>query len=184
MPVPSAWSDYSTTAASNSPAGTEDRTTADDYLREHAARLRKLYDGETAGQIQFPATQNASSGANVLDDYEEGTWTPTVAAATGSITSYSASGKYTKIGCRVLCDITVTITNKGTAAGTMTVSLPFSGSGVSAGSGVEIVSTGKGLFGYSTGSGSTWFLNNGTNNGSTPFVANGDQFILTYSFTV
>ena len=31
-----------------------------------------------AGQILFPATQNASSGANTLDDYEEGTWTPVI----------------------------------------------------------------------------------------------------------
>ena len=28
--------------------------------------------------IAFPATQNASSDANTLDDYEEGTWTPTL----------------------------------------------------------------------------------------------------------
>ena len=26
--------------------------------------------------IIFPATQNASSDVNTLDDYEEGTWTP------------------------------------------------------------------------------------------------------------
>ncbi len=30
------------------------------------------------GQIVFPASQNASSDANTLDDYEEGTFTPTV----------------------------------------------------------------------------------------------------------
>jgi hypothetical protein len=29
--------------------------------------------------VQFPATQSASADANCLDDYEEGTWTPTVA---------------------------------------------------------------------------------------------------------
>jgi hypothetical protein len=34
--------------------------------------------GASAGQIKFPATQNASAGANTLDDYEEGTWTPSV----------------------------------------------------------------------------------------------------------
>jgi hypothetical protein len=51
-----------------------------------------------AGQIQFPATQNASSNANTLDDYEEGTWTPTVSSGTFSTTS---SGRYTKIGRQV-----------------------------------------------------------------------------------
>jgi hypothetical protein len=28
--------------------------------------------------ISFPATQSASTNANTLDDYEEGTWTPTI----------------------------------------------------------------------------------------------------------
>src|SRR4030066_820181 len=32
----------------------------------------------TGGQIKFPATQNASADANTLDDYEEGTFTPTL----------------------------------------------------------------------------------------------------------
>jgi hypothetical protein len=50
----------------------------------------------STGQIVFPATQNASSNANTLDDYEEGTWTPTLSATSGS---YSFQvGYYTKIG--------------------------------------------------------------------------------------
>ena len=55
----------------------------------------------TAGQIKFPATQNASSNANTLDDYEEGSWTPVVTSA--SYTSSSTSGTYTKIGRLVYC---------------------------------------------------------------------------------
>jgi hypothetical protein len=43
--------------------------------------------------ITFPATQSASSNANTLDDYEEGTWTPTSAIGFASATGY-----YTKIG--------------------------------------------------------------------------------------
>ena len=49
--------------------------------------------------ITFPATQSASSDANTLDDYEEGTWTPNMTAfinVTGTPTFQSA--KYTKIG--------------------------------------------------------------------------------------
>jgi len=51
--------------------------------------------------ITFPATQSASANANTLDDYEEGTFTPTIG---GSSTDPSAivygtqSGGYTKIG--------------------------------------------------------------------------------------
>jgi hypothetical protein len=50
--------------------------------------------------VKFPATQSASSDANTLDDYEEGTWTPTL---TGSGSNPTVSftyneGRYTKIG--------------------------------------------------------------------------------------
>jgi hypothetical protein len=47
--------------------------------------------------IAFPATQSASANANTLDDYEEGTWTPTEAAVTIS----TSVGHYTKIGNKV-----------------------------------------------------------------------------------
>ena len=47
--------------------------------------------------ITFPATQSASSDANTLDDYEEGTWTPTDASAAG-LTLTTQYAKYTKIG--------------------------------------------------------------------------------------
>jgi hypothetical protein len=62
--------------------------------------------------ITFPATQSASTDANTLDDYEEGTFTPTI---TGSSTnpSYTASlaaGKYTKIGRIVHFNFLIIIT--------------------------------------------------------------------------
>jgi hypothetical protein len=50
--------------------------------------------------ITFPATQNASSDANTLDDYEEGTWTPSDQSGAG-LTLTNAEGKYTKIGRQV-----------------------------------------------------------------------------------
>jgi hypothetical protein len=51
------------------------------------------------GQIQFPATQVASSNANTLDDYEEGTWTATLTDGTNTTTSTGAN--YRKIGSLV-----------------------------------------------------------------------------------
>ncbi len=50
--------------------------------------------------ITFPATQSASSDANTLDDYEEGTWTPIIVGATtaGTGTYSSQNGRYTKVG--------------------------------------------------------------------------------------
>jgi hypothetical protein len=51
--------------------------------------------------ITFPATQSASSNANTLDDYEEGTWTPTQGAGLTVVGTFSAGGNYTKIGNQV-----------------------------------------------------------------------------------
>jgi hypothetical protein len=48
--------------------------------------------------ITFPATQSASSDANTLDDYEEGTWTPTQGAGLTVVGAFSSAGTYTKIG--------------------------------------------------------------------------------------
>ena len=50
--------------------------------------------------ITFPATQVAASDANTLDDYEEGTFTPTViGATTAGVGVYATQGgRYTKIG--------------------------------------------------------------------------------------
>ena len=49
--------------------------------------------------ITFPSTASASSDANTLDDYEEGTWTPVI----NGFTAPSGSGWYTKIGRQVFC---------------------------------------------------------------------------------
>jgi hypothetical protein len=69
------------------------------------------------GQIAFPATQSASSDANTLDDYEEGTWTPTFSSSSGTITTYSGTGNYIKIGRMVYLWCAILVSNKGTASG-------------------------------------------------------------------
>ena len=81
------------------------------------------------GQIKFPSTQVASANANTLDDYEEGSWTPTVTSSSGAITSYTAFGYYTKIGRIVSAQFHISMTNIGTAAGTYlnVASIPFTG---------------------------------------------------------
>ncbi len=48
--------------------------------------------------ITFPATQSASSDANTLDDYEEGTWTPNQGAGLTVVGAFTSSGTYTKVG--------------------------------------------------------------------------------------
>ncbi|HRH28257.1 MAG TPA: glycosyl hydrolase family 28-related protein [Aquabacterium sp.] len=56
--------------------------------------------------IKFPATQTSSSNVNTLDDYEEGTWTPTDISGAG-LTFALATGFYTKIGNVVTFSVTV-----------------------------------------------------------------------------
>ena len=86
--------------------------------------------------ITFPATQSASTNANTLDDYEEGTWTPTLAFGGNSVgitytTSYNTSS-YTKIGSRVFVSGITILTSKGSSTGNATLkNLPFPATGVS-----------------------------------------------------
>jgi hypothetical protein len=75
-----------------------------------------------AGQIKFPATQNASANANTLDDYEEGTWTPSVG---GSATYFQQTGHYTKIGRIVTFDLILVINNIGTGSNSIISGLPY-----------------------------------------------------------
>lgn len=83
------------------------------------------------GQIQFPAVAVASGGANVLDDYEEGTWTPVITFATpGDLNvAYSRQvGKYIKIGSAVsiTIDVVTSTFTHTTASGIVLIGgLPF-----------------------------------------------------------
>lgn len=60
---------------------------------------------QVSNGITFPAAQSASTDANTLDDYEEGTWTPAIEGSTtaGVGTYTSRNGYYTKIGRQVTC---------------------------------------------------------------------------------
>jgi len=72
--------------------------------------------------ITFPATQSASSNANTLDDYEEGTWTPTL----GGTATYSVqSGRYTKIGGLVHVSINLVVNSIGSGSTNTVYGLPF-----------------------------------------------------------
>lgn len=82
----------------------------------------------SGGGIDFPATQVPSAGANTLDDYEEGTWTPVVAGSSvaGAGTYSVQTGKYTKIGNFLCVLFQVTYTGH-TGTGNITITgLPFS----------------------------------------------------------
>ena len=72
--------------------------------------------------ITFPATQDPSSNANTLDDYEEGTWTPSVG---GTATYLSQQGSYTKIGNFVKLRFNLEINVIGTGSAVAITGIPF-----------------------------------------------------------
>lgn len=126
--------------AVNFSAGTKDVT--NDIPASNQARLdaAQTWSGQqtfsaalnlTSGQIAFPATQAPSADANTLDDYEEGTWTPTLTFATPGDLSVAYStrvGNYTKIGrlVTIVISITTSTFTHTTASGALSITgLPF-----------------------------------------------------------
>jgi len=79
--------------------------------------------------ITFPATESASSDANTLDDYEEGTWSPVIVTSAGTVTYGSRRfGGYRKIGSAVFVEINVNFTCSTGGAFIQSCSLPFTAS--------------------------------------------------------
>lgn len=79
-------------------------------------------------EIAFPATNVPSSNVNVLDDYQEGTFTPVLTPAGGTITPNASftGGRYTKIGNLVTVNGTVYVTSVSSPTGDLKITgLPF-----------------------------------------------------------
>jgi hypothetical protein len=96
--------------------------------------------------ITFPATQSASTDANTLDDYEEGTFTP-YWGSTGtqpSVTPYNSYGTYIKIGKMVYVAIHLQVSavaSQGT--GTLYIAgLPFTSSNPPGNAGYQALAVG------------------------------------------
>jgi hypothetical protein len=106
-----------------------------------------LTQSTAAKGVNFTAnTPAAGMTSQLLNWYEEGTWTPTVSSGSGTITSYTASGKYTRIGRQVTINVIISITNNGTGASDIRIGgLPFTaestnyaGSGLNSASGATL----------------------------------------------
>ena len=114
--------------------------------------------------ITFPATQSASTDANTLDDYEEGTWSPTIeGSSVAGTASYSTrNGRYTKTGRMVQFECYV-VYNSGTGTGTLKITgLPFAAAGTT----------------FPPVSCTTENITLAANNYLCPYVQNGDTFVL------
>lgn len=72
------------------------------------------------------ANQNFSSFIDVgYGFYRQSAYTPVITSNTGSITAYTAEGYYTRIGQQVTVNITLNVTDKGTAGDFFKFTLPF-----------------------------------------------------------
>jgi hypothetical protein len=111
------------------------KTTGDaDYTPtlRNGQNLYGFFVGDVVGTsgygYTFPATQIASTNANTLDDYEEGTFEPNLSDVSGNLPSgYSVrTGFYTKIGNTVTVVINITLTNKASISSAMYINnMPF-----------------------------------------------------------
>lgn len=107
---------FSTTADGSASPTERLRITSTGQLRLAGAGI--TFNGDTAT-------------ANELDDYEEGTWTPTVigTATAGTVTYGTRTGRYTKVGRLVFVELRLSW-SAGTGAGDLRISgLPFNSAG-------------------------------------------------------
>ncbi len=109
--------------------------TALQLLTSNTERMRITGAGDVGIGVVTPATKLDVSGAirtstgilfgtdtaaaNTLNDYEEGTWTPTFAFSGASVdaTYYAQTGTYTKIGNTVVAEGRIYINTKGSSTG-------------------------------------------------------------------
>jgi hypothetical protein len=96
-------------------------------------------DVQVSKGISFPATQSAQSDANTLDDYEEGTWTPSIG---GTATYTVQSGQYTKIGRLVNLRCNIVVNVLGTGSTNQISGLPFTSAAISGGNPTASASVG------------------------------------------
>lgn len=117
------------------------------YGPSHAQANNAFYDGAThtfrdmssvltpliCAGITFPATQIASTNVNTLDDYEEGTFTPSITFGNAQVgmTFSTQVGSYIKIGKLVHVNLDMSMSAKGSSTGAARViNLPFTADAV------------------------------------------------------
>jgi hypothetical protein len=117
--------------------------------------------------ITFPATASASSDANTLDDYEEGTWTPGIkfgSGTTGITYSSPVTGFYIKIGRLVYAFTRMVFTSKGSSSGVAVITgLPFTADAPATGAAGNVSFLGVGDFNFTN----IGYINGQINDGTT-----------------
>ena len=98
-----------------------------------------LFEINSSGNIVLPSSNagihlgvSSATASNLLDDYEEGTWTPVFVGSSGGSATYSQQiGRYTKIGNRVHATCYIVLSGNS-LSGTLSVSgLPYASASIS-----------------------------------------------------
>lgn len=129
--------------------------------------------------IAATGTSAHGLGTASTQSYTEAAWSATPAPASGSFTTISFTGTYTRIGRLVHAQAVFTITDKGTAAGTLLVALPATPGAQCVVNGWEDNAVGVGVSGTSTGSD----MELRRTDGGTMYV-NGAKYVLSVQFYV
>lgn len=136
--------------------------------------------------VNFTAnTPAAGMTSQLLNWYEEGTFTPTITAGSGTITTVgTVVGRYTRVGRNVTVNLSIAITTNGTGASSIIVStVPISAStalAVYSGSGYNS-STGRGLSVATQSSDNKIYIRNAD---ATYPVADGQILFVTVTYLV
>jgi hypothetical protein len=126
--------------AASFPALTGNVTTSAGSLATTVVGASGLFDisGASAGQIKFPATQNASADANTLDDYQEKkAWTPSDGSGAGLVLTIN-SATYTKIGNVIIFQADISYPSTASGSNARISGLPFSAAQLTAGSFISL----------------------------------------------
>jgi len=128
-----------------------------DYNGNATVSNGNLVQGTAAKGVNFTAnTPAAGMTSQLLNWYEEGTWTPTITSQSGSLTSYTSMGYYTRVGRMLHVFGSFAITDAGTASGQASISgLPFSSFNLPAGPDV----IGTGVVREYNNTGNAYFIN-------------------------
>jgi hypothetical protein len=119
-------------SVTNTGTGDNVLATAPTLVGDVSLSTGNLVIGTSGKGIDFSATAGTGT-SELLDDYEEGTWTPVYEGATGSaggLAYVTQNGSYTKIGRSVQLNGRLALSNKGSWTGAVRISgLPFSSGG-------------------------------------------------------
>jgi hypothetical protein len=110
---------------------------ANSFTGDQTLSTGNLIQGTAAKGVNFTANTPATGmTSQLLNWYEQGTWTPTQGFGLTVVGTFSSSGTYTRIGRQVtvIANLNATTSVTASAGGIACAGLPFSVSGASVGS--------------------------------------------------